>query len=112
MLGQRILCRNAREHDQHGSDSTLQDTGHGAYEVRACLSEVNLTKSYYDINSSYIKIYSSILQVQTGHGKCGIFSIFSVDLTLVECHVCSAIIIYIYRLSRLSHTCGILNMGK
>ena len=35
MVGQRILCRNARERDQHGSDSTLQDTGHGAYEVRA-----------------------------------------------------------------------------
>ena len=35
MVGQRNLCRNMREDDQDGSDSTLQDTGHGAYEVRA-----------------------------------------------------------------------------
>ena len=41
MVGQRILCRNARERDQHGSDSTLQDTGHGAYEEGASAVLVN-----------------------------------------------------------------------
>ena len=34
-LAREISVRNTREDDQDGSDSTLQDTGHGAYEVRA-----------------------------------------------------------------------------